>query len=152
MNALRRFASLLFVLALLLGGYAPTTRASAPTRTQSLSQPTIQNQPPLAPLADLESGIDCGCDKIGDFLNPVKGNTPSAGTTSPKGTYTLKVTGSSIVNFTITRVADNTIVLSFSGPSGDFGFSPDDNRFAYWFVDAGTTYLRLYNLEASGGA
>jgi hypothetical protein len=64
----------------------------------------------------------------------------------------VEVSGSTVYNVYIYQVEGNIPVLSFSQRAGFWGFSPDDGRFAYWYIYNGMLTLSLYNLEASGGA
>ncbi|MDT8431209.1 MAG: fibronectin type III domain-containing protein [Bacteroidales bacterium] len=99
---------------------------------------------------------DCECSKTGAYVKPAKGVTPDLNFSteteafSPSGNYRL-VSGGSPAQYVITiyKVDGNQqlVQLFFSGES-QWGFSPDDHRFAFWSLPNQTQQIiKLYNLE-----
>jgi len=99
---------------------------------------------------------DCDCNKTGAYVKPVKGVIPDlifsteTEAFSPGGIYRL-VSGGSPGSYVVTiyRVDGNQqlVQLFFSGEA-QWGFSPDDHRFAFWSLPNQTQQIiKLYNLE-----
>ena len=106
------------------------------------------------------NGIECGCAKTGDYVNPSHGVAPqliqtsdiNTGT-SPNGKYRVTSTPlGSIVDLTVTRIstssAPEAVVLTRGGlPVGaNWGFSPDDDRFVYYYQNGSVHNVFLHNL------
>jgi hypothetical protein len=104
----------------------------------------------------LQSGIDCGCNKVGAYSDPIPGKTIASTRegTSPGNVYQL--TPTPIGNTTNLRInRGQTIVAQFIVPStANWGFSPDDHRFVYHYVTGTapnqTHNVYVYNLAVSG--
>jgi len=103
------------------------------------------------------TGIECGCDEVGDYKLPkvynIKWNPPSRW--SPNNVY--QVTAERGVGDTIyvkvTR--DGTIALELTNYplSSNWGFSPDDHRFVVHFRDnLQHHHAELYDLETAGNS
>jgi uncharacterized repeat protein (TIGR03803 family) len=102
--------------------------------------------------------IDCGCPTIGSYLDPVAGVQPqvtpisSNSGTSPHGIYSVSANVSgSIVNLIVTRISNGATLLQAAPPAAAYwGFSPDDDRFVYYYVDSGgLDNVYLFNLAGA---
>jgi hypothetical protein len=132
-----------------------TILASAVALTPAVPASAEGDTDAAAPAA----GGVCQCGAIGDFVEPDDGvlarvvyTSPREGT-SPGGRYDL-VAGDSSTS--IYRGADRTRpLLTLATVSADYrwGFSPDQDRFATWWIDSNRLFgYALYDLSASGGA
>ena len=111
--------------------------------------------------SDEREGIECGCDKVGQYNILSKGSTPGkvitseTEGTSQNGTYEY-VTGSigQQVVLKVRKVGESPYLVDESfTPTGNvgWGFSPDEHCFVYHFIDGmGHHYVRLFDLENSG--
>ena len=107
------------------------------------------------------SGIECGADSIGTYINPNKGENPEVKLTSefvglsPNKKYKLEVGNidQNQILLTITenkpggsQILNETYWINSNQEYG-WGFSPDDDRFVIHYVENSTTHIvRLYNL------
>ncbi len=103
------------------------------------------SDPPVARAAS-----SCGC--AGDYVNPAAKSPavskPKEGSTSPKGTYALAITSTTL---TVTDAKSGNTVLHLTGLTSDFhaGFSPNDSGFAVWAVGSAGSSVDLYDLSAA---
>ncbi len=103
-----------------------------------------------APAPAAQAASDCGC--AGDYVSPeAKGPSvaePKGDSTSPKGTYALTVSTSSL---TVSDAKSGQTVLTLSGLSGDFhaGFGPNDRGFVVWSLSASGGHVSLYDLAST---
>ena len=107
-------------------------------------------------------GVDCGCEEVGLYKNPEPGEVPAkkiisdSEGTSPDGTYlyTVDKQGNQIF-LTVTDANSNVLVNEMFTPAGnaEWGFSPDEHRFVYHFLDnMSHHYVKLFDLEQNGAA
>ena len=93
---------------------------------------------------------NCGC--AGDYVSPAAKapsvKKPSQGANSPKGTYNLSVSSTSL---TVTDAKTKATILQLSGFSSDFeaGFGPNDSSFVVWSLGTSGGKVSLYNLAAT---
>src|SRR2546425_5313548 len=80
-------------------------------------------------------GIECSCPKTGTFIGPDQGAGVeiSQDSISPNGKYRVTVTGTGPFDITISRVSDNSVLFTQNLSNGNWGFSPDDDRFLYHY-------------------
>jgi hypothetical protein len=99
------------------------------------------------------SATDCGCTLVGAYKDPEsRGPRVNADGTSPNGVFRVAAsTSGNLVDLTIRRVSNNSIVTTFSGiPSNaGWGFSPDDNRFVYHYQSGTVHNVVLYDLAGN---
>ncbi|MFN8575085.1 MAG: choice-of-anchor D domain-containing protein [Gemmatimonadaceae bacterium] len=102
----------------------------------------------------LQTGIECGCTKVGPYVSPATGKTigTSREGASPGNVYQLSATQiGSTISLQISRGA--TPVTQFVVPlNTKWGFSPDDQRFVYHYLSGTapnqTHNVFVYNLAA----
>ncbi|HBE39692.1 MAG TPA: hypothetical protein DDW27_00505 [Bacteroidales bacterium] len=96
-------------------------------------------------------GADCGCTTVGNFVNPDKGfpQTVKADYTSPKGKYKLSIGGSGPYTLYVKLVSNNITVYQTTVPGGQWGFSPDDDRFLTTYLSSGIQMSRLVDLSTA---
>jgi len=115
---------------------------------------------PLAGFAADRTGIDCGCDEVGNYNVLSKGTLPAIVITdvnegtSQNGTYefTVGAVGNQ-VTLTVRLAGGAQLVSEAFTPFGEahWGFSPDEHRFVYHYLDImGRHYVRLFDLENGG--
>jgi YVTN family beta-propeller protein len=96
----------------------------------------------------------CACSTTGAYVSPATPVDPSSATLSPHGTYT--VTGSinsssppdTATSLYITRNADQVVVFPQANLpiTTNFGFSPDDSRFVFHYLNGSYDNVELYDL------
>ena len=107
-------------------------------------------------------GVDCGCEKVGLYENPEPGKVPAkviisvSEGTSPDGTYhyTVGRLGDQI-SLTVTDANSHVLVNEVFTPAGnaEWGFSPDEHRFVYHYLDdMSRHHVKLFDLERNGAA
>jgi hypothetical protein len=91
--------------------------------------------------------IDCGCSSVGPYRNPLPPVVPAVVVdprdplqgTSPHGIYRIAVTllGSDRLVLNLRRADTGASLLTVTIPRfSDWGFSPNDHAFAYWYFNA----------------
>jgi len=99
------------------------------------------------------SAADCGCLLVGAYKDPEsKAPRVNADGTSPNGVFRVSASSlGNLVDLTIRRVSNNSIVKTFSGiPSNaGWGFSPDDSRFVYHYQSGTVHNIVLYDLAGN---
>ncbi len=103
------------------------------------------------------AGIDCGCDKTGDYSAPHRGVAPAVTLetvqegTSPNDVYRIIVSGTTITIRKNVQGGEQVIVINRVTGDDGWGFSPDDHRFVYHFISAGQQKVQLYDLRQRPG-
>src|SRR4051812_26863665 len=111
----------------------------------------------LAALAVLPTAravaAECGCTTVGAYKAPAS-TAPAVASdgTSPHGKYKLTAAGPGTApQVTIKNVATSATVYSSTLPGGStWGFSPDDDRFVYHYLNSGVETVVLLNLTKTG--
>ena len=117
--------------------------------------------------AESRSGIDCGCSATGVYQEPGRPRGAQSGkppyvhlvtvtegeSAASKPKYKLTASSSSAgITLTIRHASNNAQVFQVMNlpSSAGWGFSPDEHRFVYHFVDGSNRHqVRLHNLEGS---
>jgi hypothetical protein len=128
---------------------SPAVRAMRAAPTTAVLAP--QSSGPL-------SGIDCGCTRVGPYVNPAAGKTIAASTregSSPTNVY--QATVQYIPQVYVLRITRGGTVIRDLGvvpASAAWGFSQDDHRFVYHHVSGAAPNqvhnVYLYDLAAPG--
>ncbi len=107
---------------------------------------------PLA-AADRIAGIDCLCDKTGDYVAPHRGRiietkleTIEEGF-SPNGIYRLVAAPGQITLYETSGNGAEILQISYTSQNVGWGFSPDDHRFVFHYIAAGKQVVELYDLR-----
>jgi PKD repeat protein len=95
------------------------------------------------------TGVDCECNRVGDYVLPVPltNTSPANGATglSPNGKYVVSATGSGQSQaVTVATVGGQTLLNLL--PGAGWGFSPDGDRFVLYAFSGGVPFASLYNL------
>ncbi len=116
-------------------------------------------------VAHARPGIECNCTATGDYLAPTAPSEPAGSQepsltpvpgydnvgTSPSGKYQSTISTTGVLN--VTAVDNGTTVLHLEGvTTGTWGFSPDDDRFVWWWSDGTNTHVRLYDLTSAAAS
>ena len=95
--------------------------------------------------------VPCGCAKIGAYVDPDGGPvTADNPVPSPGGKYrvTTRLDGA-IMNLTVTNVKSGATFKPAPPAGVHWGFSPDDDRFLYHYVQGNVDNLFVYDLSVS---
>jgi hypothetical protein len=103
--------------------------------------------------------VDCVCSTTGTYLAPALPKRPAvvaqSGTlgNSPNGVYKVQITpagGSTTIEVTEINSGALLLTQSVTGTSLEYGFSPDDARFAYSVTNGGNRIVRVFDLSNPG--
>ena len=148
----------LFAMVPLAAGLAPsslaqqeaesTTRRGQPEQARASSL-WLANPDLALPLAADRPGIECGCAKTGNYVQPASKDLRQVKeNASPSGKYQVEVTaGVAPGTVSIVIKQDGHTILNWSGTATNWGFSPDDDRFVIHGLYTSRHYVWLYNLD-----
>jgi DNA-binding beta-propeller fold protein YncE len=130
---------------------------AANTVTAQIPVPYYGNSPGGGPLGLVISpkasiASTCSCSKTGNYVTPDPGADPGPGqypTKSPNsGKYTVSASAAgSVKNVTVRLASTGATVFSTSAPIDvNWGFSPDEDRFVYHYLDSGVDNVFVYDL------
>ncbi|GEM_PF-6953853 len=97
------------------------------------------------------AGTDCNCAKTGSFIgaNQGAGVEISQDSISPNGKYRVTVTGTGPFDIAVRRISDDSLRYTTNLSNGNWGFSPDEDRFIYHYDLTGVHNVVLIDLSVS---